>query len=550
MAISYVVDVYRGDFAPTGWGKFAAYLSFFPHLVAGPIVRPGELIPQLDSPRDPRYVDTSRAFFLIGTGLFMKVVIANYLAANIVDEVFGAPNQHSSLEVLVGIYAYAVQIYADFFGYTYIAIGLALLLGFRFPQNFDAPYAAVSIQDFWRRWHMTLSRWLRDYLYIPLGGNRGSSLFTYRNLMLTMLIGGLWHGAGWTFVAWGAIHGTALVAERWWRERPGYVERSSTAWRRAWQRFLTFQIVCFAWIFFRSDSFSDAWEIIVRPLHRVGRAVRARHRRGAARDRDRHRLAVSSPQASARPHGALLASSGAGAGARSLGRTPRSRMPWARRAWPRSSTSSSERDRQSCRRDAASAQTSRRGAVGGCTRPGSAIVVALLALLVGVLLNAPGLRKSAEIQPEGWKRDVALALTEPLASVSGTLRLDRPRRGLKAVARTLGGRRDRYGHRGARALAGHDAGSAAAPRDVHAHAPAPDLGRRRLARRRPRPVDPASGRREARDRADRRGRRAHRERARAARRLQLVRARARGHERRRSRAPSSSCSAATTTTAS
>ena len=194
----------------------------------------------------------------------MKVVIANYLASNIVDEVFGAPNQHSSLEVLVGIYAYAVQIYADFFGYTNIAIGLALLLGFRFPQNFDAPYAATSIQDFWRRWHMTLSRWLRDYVYIPLGGNRGGSLLTYRNLMLTMLIGGLWHGAGWTFVAWGAIHGTALIAERWWRERPGYVERPSTAWRRAWQRFLTFQIVCFAWIFFRSDSFADAWDVIVR----------------------------------------------------------------------------------------------------------------------------------------------------------------------------------------------------------------------------------------------------------------------------------------------
>ncbi|MBA3434473.1 MAG: MBOAT family protein [Actinobacteria bacterium] len=264
MGISYVVDVYRGDFEPTSFSKFAAYLSFFPHLVAGPIVRPGELIPQLGSPRDPRYVDTARAFFLIGTGLFMKVVIANYLAANIVDDVFGAPNQHSSLEVLVGIYAYAVQIYADFFGYTNIAIGLALLLGFRFPQNFDSPYAAVSIQDFWRRWHMTLSRWLRDYVYIPFGGNRGGRLFTYRNLMLTMLIGGLWHGAGWTFVAWGAIHGTALVAERWWRDRPGYVERPSTTWRRTWQRFLTLQVVCFAWIFFRSDSFADAWDLIVR----------------------------------------------------------------------------------------------------------------------------------------------------------------------------------------------------------------------------------------------------------------------------------------------
>jgi alginate O-acetyltransferase complex protein AlgI len=264
MGISYVVDVYRGDFEPVSFGKFAAYLSFFPHLVAGPIVRPGELLPQFESPRDPRYVDTARAFFLIGTGLFMKVVIANYLAANIVDEVFGAPNQHSSPEVLVGIYAYAVQIYADFFGYTNMAIGLALLLGFRFPQNFDAPYAAVSISDFWRRWHMTLSRWLRDYLYIPLGGNRGGRLLTYRNLLLTMLIGGLWHGAGWTFVAWGAIHGTALVAERWWHDRPGHVERPATAWRRAWHRFVTFQVVCFAWIFFRSDSFADAWDVIVR----------------------------------------------------------------------------------------------------------------------------------------------------------------------------------------------------------------------------------------------------------------------------------------------
>jgi D-alanyl-lipoteichoic acid acyltransferase DltB (MBOAT superfamily) len=264
MGISYVVDVYRGDFRPVSFSKFAAYLSFFPHLVAGPIVRPGELIPQFETPRDPRYVDTARAFFLIGTGLFMKVVIANYLARSIVDEVFGAPNQHSSLEVLVGVYAYSVQIYADFFGYTSMAIGLALLLGFRFPQNFDAPYSAVSIQDFWRRWHMTLSRWLRDYVYIPLGGNRGGRLFTYRNLMLTMLIGGLWHGAGWTFVVWGAIHGGALVAERWWRERPGFVERPSTPWRRAWHRFVTFQVVCFAWIFFRSDTFSDAWDVIVR----------------------------------------------------------------------------------------------------------------------------------------------------------------------------------------------------------------------------------------------------------------------------------------------
>jgi alginate O-acetyltransferase complex protein AlgI len=262
MAISYVVDTYRGDFVPTTLEKFAVYLSFFPHLVAGPIVRPGELIPQIDTPRDPRRVDTSRAFYLIATGLFKKVVIANYLASSIVDEVFAAPGNHSSLEILIAVYAYAVQIYADFSGYTDIAIGIALLLGFSFPQNFDSPYAATSLQDFWRRWHMTLSRWLRDYVYIPLGGNRGSRILTYRNLMLTMLLGGLWHGAAWTFVAWGAIHGFGLAAERWWKERPGYVPRPRTPVRTWLARIATFNLVCLAWIFFRSDSFDLAWEMI------------------------------------------------------------------------------------------------------------------------------------------------------------------------------------------------------------------------------------------------------------------------------------------------
>ena len=262
MAISYVVDTYRGEFVPTTFEKFATYLSFFPHLVAGPIVRPGELIPQFDKPRDPRRVDTSRAFYLIATGLFKKVVIANLLAANIVDEVFGAPGQHSSLEILIAIYAYAVQIYADFSGYTDIAIGIALLLGFSFPQNFDSPYAARSLQDFWRRWHMTLSRWLRDYVYIPLGGSRKGSLITYRNLMLTMLIGGLWHGAGWTFVVWGGIHGTGLALERFRKERPGYVAPPDTRRRRMIERFVTFQIVCLAWVFFRADSFATAWEML------------------------------------------------------------------------------------------------------------------------------------------------------------------------------------------------------------------------------------------------------------------------------------------------
>src|SRR6476659_8867147 len=266
MAISYVVDTYRGELVPASFSRFAVFQAFFPHLVAGPIVRASELLPQLASPRDPRRVQTARAFWLIATGLFFKVLIANHLATHIVDEVFAAPNSHSSLEVLVAIYGYAVQLFADFCGYTNIAIGIALLLGFVFPQNFDSPYAAVSLQDFWRRWHMTLSRWLRDYLYIPLGGSREGNLITYRNLMLTMLLGGLWHGAAWTFVVWGGIHGLGLCVER------------ATGWRphtRAQQwfgRVLTFHVVCFAWIFFRADSFSRAGEVIRRLFTAWGQA--------------------------------------------------------------------------------------------------------------------------------------------------------------------------------------------------------------------------------------------------------------------------------------
>jgi D-alanyl-lipoteichoic acid acyltransferase DltB (MBOAT superfamily) len=266
MAISYVVDTYRRQLEPAPFLRFAAYLSFFPHLVAGPIVRGSELLPQLERPRDPRRVDTARACFLILSGLFLKVVIANHLATHIVDDVFADPGRHSSLEVLVAVYAYATQIFADFCGYTNIAIGVALLLGFDFPQNFDAPYTAVSLQDFWRRWHMTLSRWLRDYVYIPLGGNRGGRVSTYRNLLLTMLLGGLWHGAAWTFVAWGGIHGAGLACERFLGDRrraDGRARRDSALARWA-GRLLTFNIVCFAWIFFRADSFASAGQVIER----------------------------------------------------------------------------------------------------------------------------------------------------------------------------------------------------------------------------------------------------------------------------------------------
>ena len=261
MAISYVVDVFRRELRPVGLVRFAAYLTFFPHLVAGPIVRGSELLPQMKTPRDPRSVDSSRAFFLIGTGLFKKVVIANYLATHIVDQVFAVPGTHSSPEILIAVYAYAVQIYADFSGYTDMAIGIALLLGFVFPQNFNSPYAALSLQDFWRRWHMTLSRWLRDYLYIPLGGSRKGKARTTVNLMLTMLLGGLWHGAAWTFVIWGGLHGAGLATERWFRERRGVAREARHVWLR---RLVTFNFVCFAWIFFRADSFHTAGQVLER----------------------------------------------------------------------------------------------------------------------------------------------------------------------------------------------------------------------------------------------------------------------------------------------
>ena len=264
MALSYVIDIYRGNYQPTTLSKFAVFLSFFPHLVAGPIVRPAELVPQFDPPPDPRYVDTTRAFALIAGGLFKKVVIATALA-RFVDPVFGAPDQYSSLVVLVAIYAYAIQIYADFSGYTDMAIGIALLLGFRLPQNFNRPYSASSLREFWRRWHMTLSRWLRDYLYIPLGGNRKGKMRTYVNIMLTMLLGGLWHGASWTFVVWGALNGLGLVVDHWWvsrREAKGGPEPATSGPRRWAMIFLTFNFVCLAWVFFREQTISGAFQLL------------------------------------------------------------------------------------------------------------------------------------------------------------------------------------------------------------------------------------------------------------------------------------------------
>jgi D-alanyl-lipoteichoic acid acyltransferase DltB (MBOAT superfamily) len=267
MAISYVMDVYRGRFRVASWVDVVLYLSFFPHLIAGPIVRPDELIPQLDVRRDAHHVDVVGAGWLILGGLFKKVVIANYLATAIVEPIFGDASRHSSLEVVVGIVAYAVQIYCDFSGYTDIAIGIAMLLGFKFPQNFDRPYSARSIQDFWRRWHMTLSRWLRDYLYIPLGGNRRGETRTYVNLMITMLLGGLWHGAAWHFVIWGGLHGAYMVIghkKHELRERGVLAPLPDARWLPVLQTISTFVLVCVGWAFFRADSVATAVQMLLR----------------------------------------------------------------------------------------------------------------------------------------------------------------------------------------------------------------------------------------------------------------------------------------------
>lgn len=260
-ALSYVIDVYRRRLGVVSWLDISVYLSFFPQLVAGPIVRGSEFLPQLREARDPRAIPGARAFGLILGGLFKKVVIANVLATSIVDPVFANPGALSAGEVLIGIYAYAVQIYADFSGYTDIAIGVALLLGFRFPQNFQAPYTALSLRDFWRRWHMTLSRWLRDYLYIPLGGSSGGAARTAAVLMTTMVLGGLWHGAAWTFVIWGALHGVGLAVER--ATGQGVTDPTTMSpTERIVRRVLTFHLVCLGWVFFRATSMDNAFEVL------------------------------------------------------------------------------------------------------------------------------------------------------------------------------------------------------------------------------------------------------------------------------------------------
>jgi len=214
-AISYLVDVYRGEVAPSrSVFDVLLYMAFFPLLIAGPIARAKAFMPQLQDSPDHQHIPAARAFPLIALGLFKKVVIAHYLATQVVDPVFEVPLGRSGLDVLAGVYGYAVQIFCDFSAYSDMAIGFALLLGITVPDNFRTPYRSLSLTEFWRRWHISLSSWLRDYLYIPLGGSRCGVFRNYLNLLVTMVLGGLWHGASWTFVAWGMLHGLGLASER------------------------------------------------------------------------------------------------------------------------------------------------------------------------------------------------------------------------------------------------------------------------------------------------------------------------------------------------
>lgn len=251
-SLSYTIDIYRRNIEPVkNLSEFAFFVTFFPQMVAGPIVRASVFLPQVRKTPFVSRADFGKAIFLICIGLFKKAVISDYISINFVDRIFDNPTLYTGLENLFGVYGYALQIYCDFSGYTDMAIGIALLLGYRLPVNFDSPYQSGSITEFWRRWHISLSSWLRDYLYISLGGNRKGKIRTYINLMITMLLGGLWHGAALQFVIWGALHGIGLAFEKFVNS---IFKIPKTRWTRALGIILTFHFVCFSWLFFRNDT--------------------------------------------------------------------------------------------------------------------------------------------------------------------------------------------------------------------------------------------------------------------------------------------------------
>ena len=281
--LCYTIDMYKRKSEPVKkMLDFSLFVTFFPHLVAGPIVRPPQLVPQFETARKANRQQLLNGLFLMSLGLFMKVVLADSMLSGTANQVFGAPGKLLSLDAWMGVLAFSGQIFFDFAGYSTVAVGAALCLGFVLPQNFMFPYAAVGFSDFWRRWHITLSAWLRDYLYIPLGGNRNGRIRTYINLMLTMLLGGLWHGANWTFVVWGGLHGFYLWVEKGIADfrlnrvksiaqaAPGEVGVLGPApeilkpsmFRNFLIALFTFFLINVTWVFFRAGNFKDAWSLL------------------------------------------------------------------------------------------------------------------------------------------------------------------------------------------------------------------------------------------------------------------------------------------------
>lgn len=261
--LSYTIDVYRGKFKPvSSFLDYCFFLSFFPKLVMGPIVRASDFIPQIRKDIFISKEDIARGLYLILGGLFKKVVISDYIYVNYVQYIFDDPARHSGIECLLGVYGYAMVIYCDFSGYSDMAIGMAKWMGFTINENFDSPYQSSSITEFWRRWHISLSSWLKDYLYISLGGNRVGKIRQYLNLMITMLLGGLWHGASFNFIVWGGMHGIALAFDKLRMSVSQKITFLNSKLLKPLGILITFHFVCFCWIFFKASSFQDAGIIL------------------------------------------------------------------------------------------------------------------------------------------------------------------------------------------------------------------------------------------------------------------------------------------------
>jgi alginate O-acetyltransferase complex protein AlgI len=319
-SLSYIIDAYRNKVSPVkNLVDYGFYVSFFPQLVAGPIVRASQFVPQMYKDYHLSDFEFGYGFYLILKGLVKKMLIGDFIAVNLIDRVFSNPSSYSGFENLVSLYGYSLQVYCDFSGYTDIAIGIALLMGFYLPKNFNSPYKAKNVGDFWKRWHMSLSSWLKDYLYIPLGGNRGGTFFTYFslfvifvfivlisgklilipafliaigivwiisrifpsiritistniNLMITMLLGGLWHGSSWMFIIWGGLNGLGLIIYKSWRKISPY-ENSNFWIANFWKIFITFNFITFTRIWFRGESMQGTSELISQVAHKFGWAL-------------------------------------------------------------------------------------------------------------------------------------------------------------------------------------------------------------------------------------------------------------------------------------